>query len=164
MYSTLRAALRAFKFAPGEFVLRASCPMPFGPAFGCSNSLPANLSNLISVLIFSAFIYKRPFTSTFIFGWAGRIRTSAYQDQNLVPYRLATAQYKHTLLCYRRFLVCAGSYQDPISINLAGALPPGNGTNGPVYIVFMKSNKGDWFLPWQINTCQLSVHSTFVFS
>ena len=29
-----------------------------------------------------------------IYGWAGRIRTCACQDQNLVPYRLATAQQR----------------------------------------------------------------------
>jgi hypothetical protein len=40
--SALRAALRAFKFVPDKFVLRASCPPPCGPAFGCSNLLPAN--------------------------------------------------------------------------------------------------------------------------
>ncbi len=29
----------------GDEVLRASCPAPFGPAYGCSKSLPAILSN-----------------------------------------------------------------------------------------------------------------------
>jgi hypothetical protein len=29
---TLRAALRAFKFAPDGFVLRAPCPSPYGPS------------------------------------------------------------------------------------------------------------------------------------
>ena len=29
-------------------------------------------------------------------GWAGKIRTCACQSQSLVPYRLATAQYKFT--------------------------------------------------------------------
>ena len=125
--SALRASLRLFKFAPGTSrpllrvlivttfihkrsytsafnlagpggLLRASCPTPFGPHFVRSNSLPANLSNLLSVLIFSSFIDKRSYTSALIFGWAGRIRTSECQDQNLVPYRLATAQYKYTLL------------------------------------------------------------------
>lgn len=29
------------------------------------------------------------------YGWGGRIRTSACQDQNLVPYRLATPHEKY---------------------------------------------------------------------
>ena len=40
-------------------------------------------------------IYKNPLSRTFIYGWAGRIRTCACQDQNLVPYRLATAQQRY---------------------------------------------------------------------
>jgi len=35
----LRAALRAFKIAPADFVLWASCPSPFGPHFVRSKSL-----------------------------------------------------------------------------------------------------------------------------
>ena len=31
-------------------------------------------------------------------GWAGRIRTCACQDQNLVPYRLATAQQNNYIV------------------------------------------------------------------
>ena len=83
---------RLYLAGPGG-LLRASCPSPCGPHCVRSNSLPANLSNLLSVLIGTTIIYKRSFTATPIFGWAGRIRTSACQDQNLVPYRLATAQY-----------------------------------------------------------------------
>ena len=90
-------------------VLRiTSCNSPFRLTFGHSNllqanlvvrsnSLPANLSNLLSVLICPLISRKRSSTSAFIFGWAGRIRTSACQDQNLVPYRLATAQYNFNL-------------------------------------------------------------------
>ncbi len=124
---------RLYLAGPGG-LLRASCPPPCGPHFVRSNLLPANLSNLLSVLIFTTFIYIRSFTSAFIFGWAGRIRTSACQDQNLVPYRLATAQYQYTFFRYQHFLACEGSCQDPIIINLAGALPLGD---GPISIHFL---------------------------
>ena len=64
MGSALRASLRLFKFDPVELV---------GPHFVRSNSLQAHVDPYLRVLIFSTFIYKRAYTSTFMFGWAGRI-------------------------------------------------------------------------------------------
>ncbi len=132
----LRAALRAFKFAPGEFVLRASCPLPCGPHCVRSNSLPANLSNLLR-FSYSTHLPK-PTSWALVSGWAGRIRTSACQDQNLVPYRLATAQYHISLS--RSQLDRLSWHSEvhariPLSKNLAGALAPGDGPISHVLIL-----------------------------
>ena len=102
MYSTLRAALRAFKFAPGEFVLRASCPPPCGPHYVRSNSLPANLSNLFRFSFVAILSYKRSFTATFIFGWAGRI------TPGFLPSTLRAA--------LRAFKFAPGEFVEPLSV------------------------------------------------
>lgn len=68
LYFALRAVLRTFKIAPGDFV------EPLG-----SHPAPASKYFFVPRLAFSQY------------GWAGWIRTNECQDQNLVPYRLATA-------------------------------------------------------------------------
>ena len=67
LYFALRAALRASKIAPGDFVE--------------------------PVVLIQRLSHPRDFTLDFaLYGWAGWIRTNECQDQNLVPYHLATAQ------------------------------------------------------------------------
>ena len=67
-----------------------SCISPFGPHFVRSDLLPANQSNL---QVLTRLIKPLPIPTRVDIGngWAGRIRTCECQDQNLVPYRLATA-------------------------------------------------------------------------
>ena len=67
LYFALRAVLRTSKIAPGDFV---------EPGFSSSRMVRTALSRPSSTKI----------------GWAGWIRTNECQDQNLVPYHLATAQ------------------------------------------------------------------------
>ena len=68
-----RAARCACKIAPSDFVFRASCPPPSGRHFVRAKSLPAILSNLLSVLIFTTLSYIRSSISALVYGWAGRI-------------------------------------------------------------------------------------------
>ena len=80
-----------------------SCHLPFGPSAKkllMFKIVPYDFVEPVTVrflppqyLCFISLPHCYPCSAVYLYGWAGRIRTCACQDQNLVPYRLATAQF-----------------------------------------------------------------------
>ncbi len=71
-----------------ERLLRASCPSPFGPSSGRSNSFLTNLSNLEfeSILQVPHIIKKAPIGTLLLYGAPGEIRTPDRSVRSRVLY------------------------------------------------------------------------------
>ena len=154
---SVRPGTSSILFGWAGRITPGSCPAPFGPRFARSKSFLTILSNRP--------IYRggsnppgppdhfvatsvRPGTSSILFGWAGRIRTSACQDQNLMPYRLATAQYINFF-----YLTASGRIMSGF---------PAQHPSGRAYAPFINRSSGDWLQPRATKDCQCPARTTVI--